>query len=72
MVAIVLVVWDTAFRNPGVPKVLRFIKLTGDGERKPDSFSAMECGVYFDEALPDGRTIVAQVSVKGGEARLFR
>jgi hypothetical protein len=38
-----------------------------DGE-KPDYFSAMECGVCFDEALPDGRTIVAQVSLKGGEA----
>ena len=63
-----LALWKAASRTPGVPKVVRFTKLTNDGQAKFGPMVTDGSRIYFNELLPGPRNLVAQVSVKGGEA----
>ena len=60
--------WYTVIRSPTAPKVLRFTRLTNDGQAKAGPLATDGGRVYFNEVLPGPRTIVAQVSIHGGEA----
>jgi DNA-binding winged helix-turn-helix (wHTH) protein len=66
--AATLALWRAAFRTPSPPKVLRFTRLTNDGQGKFGPMVTDGSRIYFNELLPGPRNIVAQVSVKGGEA----
>jgi DNA-binding winged helix-turn-helix (wHTH) protein/Tol biopolymer transport system component len=66
--AVGLVVWLSLFKKAGTPRVVRFTPLTSDGQRKVGPLVSDGLRVYFNEWLPDGRLILAQVSVHGGEA----
>jgi Tol biopolymer transport system component len=46
---------------------VRFTQLTHDGQRKSGPILSDGVRIYFNEGFPDGRTVIAQVSVKGGE-----
>lgn len=65
--AATLALWRAAFRTPSPPKVLRFTRLTNDGQGKFGPMATDGSRIYFNELLP-GRNLVVQVSVKGGEA----
>jgi DNA-binding winged helix-turn-helix (wHTH) protein/Tol biopolymer transport system component len=54
-------------RTAGTPRVIRFTQLTNDGQSKNGPILSDGVRIYFNEALPDGRVVIAQVSVKGGE-----
>jgi DNA-binding winged helix-turn-helix (wHTH) protein/Tol biopolymer transport system component len=62
-----LVLWISFFKRAGTPRVVRFTKLTHDGQRKDGPILSDGVRIYFNESLPDGRTVIAQVSVNGGE-----
>jgi DNA-binding winged helix-turn-helix (wHTH) protein/WD40 repeat protein len=62
-----LILWRANFRTPGAPKVLRFTKLTSDGQAKIGPIVTDGSRIYFNELLPGPRNLVVQVSVKGGE-----
>jgi len=64
----VLALWKTVFRTPGTPKVVRFTALTSDGEAKSGPLVTDGSRIYFNEALPGPRSVIVQVSIKGGEA----
>jgi len=66
--AATLTLWTATFRTPSPPKVLRFTKLTNDGQGKFGPMVTDGSRIYFNELLPGPRNLVAQVSVKGGEA----
>ena len=67
--AATLALWRAAFRTPSPPKVLRFTRLTNDGQGKFGPMVTDGSRIYFNELLPAGpRHLVVQVSVKGGEA----
>ena len=53
---------------PSPPKVLRFTRLTNDGQGKFGPMVTDGSRIYFNELLPGPRNLVVQVSVKGGEA----
>jgi Tol biopolymer transport system component/DNA-binding winged helix-turn-helix (wHTH) protein len=59
--------WIALTRPQGTPKVVRFTQLTHDGQEKDGPLLTDGVRIYFSESLPDGRYVVAQVSVKGGE-----
>jgi DNA-binding winged helix-turn-helix (wHTH) protein/Tol biopolymer transport system component len=59
--------WIGMTRPHGTPKVVRFIKLTNDGQKKIGPLVSDGVRIYFNEWLPDGRIVVAETSVKGGE-----
>jgi DNA-binding winged helix-turn-helix (wHTH) protein/dipeptidyl aminopeptidase/acylaminoacyl peptidase len=59
--------WIGIARSHGTPKVVRFIRLTNDGQRKIGPLVSDGVRIYFNEWLSDGRIIVAQGSIKGGE-----
>jgi DNA-binding winged helix-turn-helix (wHTH) protein/dipeptidyl aminopeptidase/acylaminoacyl peptidase len=63
-----LALWKAVSRTPGVPKVVRFTKLTNDGQGKFGPIATDGSRIYFNELLPGPRNLVVQVSVKGGEA----
>jgi DNA-binding winged helix-turn-helix (wHTH) protein/Tol biopolymer transport system component len=63
----VLALWKTVFRTPGTPKVVRFTALTSDGEAKLGPLVTDGSRIYFNEALPGWRSVIVQVSIKGGE-----
>jgi DNA-binding winged helix-turn-helix (wHTH) protein/WD40 repeat protein len=62
------VLWKTVFQTPGVPKVLRFIQLTNDGQIKLGPMATDGSRIYFNEVLPGPRNLLVQVSIHGGEA----
>ena len=62
----VLALWKTVLRPQRAPRVLSFTKLTDDGQPKFGRMATDGSRIYFTEVLP-GRTIVVQVSVKGGD-----
>jgi len=62
-----LALWKTRSRAPDAPKVVRFTRLTSDGQKKIGPLVSDGVRVYFNEWLPDGRLIIAQTSFKGGE-----
>jgi DNA-binding winged helix-turn-helix (wHTH) protein/WD40 repeat protein len=66
--AATLVLWRAAFPTPSPPKVLRFTRLTNDGQGKFGPMVTDGSRIYFNELLPGPRNLVVQVSVKGGEA----
>jgi DNA-binding winged helix-turn-helix (wHTH) protein len=66
--AATLALWRAAFPTPSPPRVLRFTRLTNDGQGKFGPMVTDGSRIYFNELLPGPRNIVAQVSVKGGEA----
>jgi DNA-binding winged helix-turn-helix (wHTH) protein/Tol biopolymer transport system component len=66
--AATLPLWRAAFRPPSPPKVLRFTRLTNDGQGKFGPMATDGSRIYFNELLPGPRNLVVQVSVKGGEA----
>jgi DNA-binding winged helix-turn-helix (wHTH) protein/dipeptidyl aminopeptidase/acylaminoacyl peptidase len=59
--------WIGITRPHGTPKVVRFIRLTNDGQKKIGPLVGDGVRIYFNEWLPDGRIVVAETSVKGGE-----
>jgi len=66
--AATLALWRAAFRTPSPPRVLRFTRLTNDGQGKFGPIVTDGSRIYFNELLPGPRNLVVQVSVKGGEA----
>jgi DNA-binding winged helix-turn-helix (wHTH) protein/Tol biopolymer transport system component len=66
--AATLALWRAAFRTLSPPKVLRFTRLTSDGQGKFGPMVTDGSRIYFNELLPGPRNLVVQVSVKGGEA----
>ena len=66
--AAILALWRTALSTPSPPRVLRFTKLTNDGQGKFGPMVTDGFRIYFNELLPGPRNLIAQVSVKGGEA----
>src|SRR3954454_5530046 len=50
-----LALWKTISRSPGTPKVVRFTRLTSDGQKKIGPLVSDGVRVYFNEWLPDGR-----------------
>ena len=59
--------WIGITRPHGTPKVVRFIRLTNDGQKKIGPLVSDGVRIYFNEWLSDGRFVVAETSVKGGE-----
>ena len=59
--------WIGITRPHGTPKVVRFIRLTNDGQKKIGPLVSDGVRIYFNEWLPDGRFVIAETSVKGGE-----
>jgi eukaryotic-like serine/threonine-protein kinase len=55
------------FKPAGTPRVARFTQLTHDGQGKRGPILSDGVRIYFNEAFPDGGTVIAQVSVNGGE-----
>jgi len=64
---VLAVLWRGIARPPGTPKVVRFIRLTSDGQKKIGPLVSDGVRIYFNEWLPDGRLIVAEASITGGE-----
>jgi predicted Ser/Thr protein kinase len=59
--------WKREMAGPAAPKVLRFTPLTNDGQAKDGPLGTDGSRIYFNEILPGPRSIVAQVSIHGGE-----
>jgi DNA-binding winged helix-turn-helix (wHTH) protein/WD40 repeat protein len=66
-VGLLAALWIGVTRPHGTPKVVRFIQLTSDGQRKIGPMVSDGVRIYFNEWLPDGRLIVAEASISGGE-----
>jgi Tol biopolymer transport system component/DNA-binding winged helix-turn-helix (wHTH) protein len=64
---ILAALWTGITRPHGTPKVVRFIKLTSDGQKKVGPLVSDGVRIYFNELLADGRLIVAEASITGGE-----
>ena len=62
-----LVLWTSLSKTAGTPRVVRFTQLTHDGQGKDGPILSDGVRIYFNEVFPDGRAVIAQVSVKGGE-----
>jgi DNA-binding winged helix-turn-helix (wHTH) protein len=62
-----IVFWITATLPRGTPKVVRFTRLTSDGLRKIGPLVSDGVRIYFNEWLSDGRLIVVEASITGGE-----
>jgi len=62
-----MALWTTVLRTPSAPRVLRFTQLTTDGYPKSGAMGTDGSRIYFNEALPGPRGVIAQVSVNGGE-----
>jgi DNA-binding winged helix-turn-helix (wHTH) protein len=68
-VGLLVALWIGISRRQGTPKVVRFIHLTSDGQRKIGPLVSDGVRIYFNEWLPDGRLIVAETSVSGSCSR---
>ena len=66
--AATLALWRAALGTPSPPRVLRFTRLTNDGQGKFGLIVTDGSRIYFNELLPGPRHLVVQVSVKVGEA----
>jgi Tol biopolymer transport system component/DNA-binding winged helix-turn-helix (wHTH) protein len=64
----VVSLWKTVSRTQGTPRVLRFTKLTNDGQAKVGPMATDGSRIYFKEVVPGPRNLILQVAVKGGEA----
>ena len=67
VLAVGLILWISFSKTAGTPRVMRFTQLTHDGLGKGGPILSDGVRIYFNESLPDGRAVIAQVSVKGGE-----
>lgn len=68
-ISIALISGKGLYRSQRPPRVLRFTRLTNDGQLKWWSTLASDGSrIYFSEKLPDQRTLILQVPAKGGEA----
>ena len=47
-----LALWKTAFRTPSAPRVLRFTRLTNDGQAKSGPMATDGSRIYFNECCP--------------------
>ena len=66
-VALLAALWIGVTRPQGTPKVVRFTRLTSDGNRKMGPLLSDGVRIYFNEWLADGRLIVVEASITGGE-----
>ena len=66
-VGLLATLWIGITRPQGTPKVVRFTRLTSDGQKKIGPLVSDGVRVYFNEWLPEGRLIVAEASIAGGE-----
>ena len=66
-VGLLAALWTGITRPHSTPKVVRFIQLTSDGQRKMGPLVSDGVRIYFNEWLPDGRLIIAEASITGGE-----
>jgi DNA-binding winged helix-turn-helix (wHTH) protein len=57
--------WIGIIRPHGTPKVVRFIRLTNDGQKKIGPLVSDGVRIYFNEWLSDGRFVVAEPPSKG-------
>jgi Tol biopolymer transport system component/DNA-binding winged helix-turn-helix (wHTH) protein len=62
-----LALWKAVYRTPSAPRILRFTRLTEDGQTKFGPLSTDGSRIYFNEVLRGPRSLIAQVPVKGGE-----
>ena len=60
--------WKMRGRDTRAPRVVRFTRLTSDGQAKSGPLATDGSRIYFTETMPDARILVAQVSVNGGDA----
>jgi len=60
--------WRWAEHGSRVPKVVRFRQLTNDGQAKEGPLVTDGPRVYFNQVLPGPRSVVSQVSIRGGES----
>ena len=67
VLAVGLILWISFSKTAGTPRVMRFTQLTHDGQGKRGPILSDGVRIYFNESFPDGRAVIAQVSVKGGE-----
>jgi DNA-binding winged helix-turn-helix (wHTH) protein/WD40 repeat protein len=67
VIGVGLLFWISFFKTAGTPRVVRFTPLTHDGQNKGGPILSDGVRIYFNESLPDGKTVIAQVSVNGGE-----
>jgi Tol biopolymer transport system component/DNA-binding winged helix-turn-helix (wHTH) protein len=63
-----LAISKTVLRASRQPRVLRFTRLTNDGQAKRGPMATDGSRIYFNEVLPASRTLIVQVSINGGEA----
>jgi Tol biopolymer transport system component/DNA-binding winged helix-turn-helix (wHTH) protein len=63
-----LSLWKTLIPAPSVPRVLRVTQLTRDGQAKDGPMATDGSRIYFNETLPGQRSVIMQVSIKGGES----
>ena len=63
-----LAIWQMMLRAPSLPTVLRFTQLTNDGQAKVGTIVTDGSRIFLTEMLPGQRTLIVQVSVKGGES----
>ena len=59
---------EDVFWNAERAKVLRFTKLTDDGQVKSGPMATDGSRIFFNEVLPGPHNLVVQVSTRGGEA----
>ena len=59
--------WKGRYKTSVAPRVLRFTRLTKDGQAKSGPLVTDGSRIYFNEVKPDGSILIAQVSVAGGE-----
>jgi len=68
LVASATLVWILGARVGAPPKVVRFRKLTNDGQAKVGPLATDGPRVYFNQVLPGPRAVISQVSIRGGES----
>ena len=56
-----LALWITVHGAPRAPRVLRFTRLTNDGQAKPGPMVTDGSRIYFNESLPGLRSLIVQV-----------
>jgi Tol biopolymer transport system component/DNA-binding winged helix-turn-helix (wHTH) protein len=62
-----LAIWMTTLQALSVPTVLRFTRLTNDGQAKTGTIATDGSRIFLNELLPGPRNLITQVSVTGGE-----
>jgi len=67
LMAGVAVLWRGNLTTAKAPRVLRYTRLTNDGQVKIGPLVTDGPRIYFNEILPGPRHIVSQVSIHGGE-----